>query len=194
MTDGLTVRLSRHDATEAAAMRDTLVAVYVESYGAARDLTDPFFTPQAFSDRLDLHLSRPGFTLTLARAGEEAVGYVYGYPLPPQTRWFHGITPELPGPLRRALAAGEILAINEIMVRPRCQRRGIAAACHAAYLANRPHRYATLLVAPDNTPAYTAYRSWGYRKIGVITPHPDHRFDSLALPLADRSDQPSATP
>jgi ribosomal protein S18 acetylase RimI-like enzyme len=180
------VRLSRHDATSAATMRDELIAVYQDAYGAAFDLSDPFLTPRAFGERLDGHLARAGFLLVLATVEDQPVGYVYGYPLPPETRWFETMTPPLVPAHANALAAGQFLAINEIMVRPGYQRRGIAAAAHAEYLAGRTQRHVTLLVLATNTPAYTAYRSWGYRKLGVLVPDPNHQFDCLIHDLPPR--------
>lgn len=177
------VRLSRHDATSAAAIREDLIAVYRDAYGAAFDLTDPFLTPRAFSDRLDGHLSRAGYLLVLATVAARPVGYVYGYPLPAESRWFEAMTPALAPTHSNALAAGEFLAINEIMVRPAFQRRGIAAAAHAEYVAERTQRHVTLLVAPANDPAYSAYRSWGYRKLGELAPVPSHPFDCLIRDL-----------
>jgi hypothetical protein len=43
----------------------------------------------------------------------------------------------------------------------------------AALLAGRTEERATLLVRPENTPALTAYQSWGFTTIGQLQPFAD---------------------
>ncbi len=176
--------LTRHDADGAQAMRPTLLDIYQEAYGAVTDLSDPFFTLAEFERRLDAHLSRPGFRLILAAVEDKPVGYFYGFP------WAGGGSTLLDSTVepvadeyRRAGTQGRVLGICEIMTRPAFQRRGIAAAMHEAYLADREQDYVSLLVEPHNTPAYHAYLSWGYRQIGVYVPDPSHPYDVMIRPV-----------
>jgi ribosomal protein S18 acetylase RimI-like enzyme len=63
-------------------------------------------------------------------------------------------------------------AVNEIMVRPEWQRRGVARTVHAELLSRRPEQRATLLAQPDNAPAQAAYARWGWRKVARLKPFP----------------------
>ncbi|MEV6767339.1 GNAT family N-acetyltransferase [Nocardia sp. NPDC051030] len=48
--------------------------------------------------------------------------------------------------------------------------RGVARALHDEILNSRPEQRATLLVEPDNTRAYRAYKNWGWSKVGTLQP------------------------
>lgn len=101
--------------------------------------------------------------------------------------------PRLWDDLRRALAQHPtpaepepIYIFREFAVHPRHQRQGHGRALHDALLAPRPEPLAHLLVRPDNTPAKSAYLSWGWRAIGQKQPFPDSpTFDAMVrvLPL-----------
>lgn len=178
------IQYTQHDSRSAAAMRDVLLSVYQDSYGAAVDLSDPFFTLDAFSDRLSGHLAAPGYRLVLASINDHDVaGYCYGYPWEAGKSLFDRTAEPVDSEYREAAKAGDVLFICEIMVRPHYQRRGIAAALHANYISDRTQQFVCLLVEPRNTPAYTAYKAWGYNQIGTFIPDPSHPYDVMIRPL-----------
>ena len=71
------------------------------------------------------------------------------------------------------------------MVRREWTGQGIAHALHDELLRRRPETRATLLVEPDNTRAYRAYVSWGWKRVAQLRPGwPDAPiFDVLILDL-----------
>jgi hypothetical protein len=67
-----------------------------------------------------------------------------------------------------------------------CHNRTVryARALHDALLADRPERRATLLVDPNNTPARSAYLSWGWTQLGTLQPFADARvYDAMVRRL-----------
>ncbi len=174
--------LTRHDAASATVLRARLVEVYRDGSTPA-ELADPFLSPAAFDKRLDGHLARSGFRLVVAEVDDEIAGFLYGYRLPPNTQWFNGLTPALDAYHAHAVASGDMVTINELMVRPRRRRQGVAAALHDDYVADRAERHVTLLVEPANVAANAAYRHWGYHKLGTLAHDPHHPFDALARQL-----------
>lgn len=180
MPDGLVI--ARHGGAAARALRSSLVEVY-RAASTPEELADPFLCVEAFTERLTRHLANAGYLLVTATSGDRLVGFLYGYTLGVDSRWFVGMQPPISPECERPLRAGKVLAICEINTVPECRRRGVATACHAEYLISRPEQYATLLVSPDNGPAYAAYAAWGYHKVGVLAPDPAHPYDAMVKPL-----------
>lgn len=180
------LRLTAHDAAGARALRDELIAAYAEVY--ADTLSDPFYSVDRFADRFAAHSSRPGYALVTAHLDEELIGYAYGVPLSADTAWWQGLLTPVPAELTRETGR-RTFALNEIMVREPWRRRGIARRLHDALLERRPEPRATLLVDPVNTPAKTAYTSWGWRRIGGLRPFPDAPvYDAMLLDRAERAE------
>ncbi|AXB45852.1 GNAT family N-acetyltransferase [Amycolatopsis albispora] len=162
------------------AQREALLAVYQEVY--ADQLDDPFFAPDRFWERLESYAKWPGFSLVTLHHGG-LVGYSLGYRLPPRSAWWRGflgdVEPEL------LVEDGErTFAVTQLMVRPVFRRRGHACELHDALLSDRPEQRATLLVKPTNTPARTAYLSWGWEVFGQVRPFEDAPvYDALLRQL-----------
>jgi ribosomal protein S18 acetylase RimI-like enzyme len=135
-------------------------------------LGDPFYSPDRFRDRLAGYTRSPGFELVVARLNDDPVGQIFGYSLPPDAGWWRGLTTPVPGGFTDEDGT-RTFAVNEIMVHPGHRRRGVARALHDALLSARPERRATLLVAPDNAAAWSAYESWGWYEVGRLHPFPD---------------------
>ncbi|MPZ82137.1 MAG: GNAT family N-acetyltransferase [Actinophytocola sp.] len=75
-------------------------------------------------------------------------------------------------------------ALNELMVVPLWQGRGVAHSLHDELLGGRSEARATLLVRENNSSAQNAYARWGWQKIGELRPYPDSpHFDAMVLPL-----------
>ena len=176
------LRLDRVDAAGARRIStDVIVPVYEASH--ADGLDDPFHSTRRFLERLDAYTQRDGFELVVAYAAGEPVGLAFGYALPETTRWWHGLLTPVPDGFTDE-DGRRTFAVNEIMVRPEWQRRGVARSVHAELLSRRPEQRATLLAAPDNAPAQAAYARWGWRKVAELKPFPDAPvYDALILPL-----------
>jgi GNAT superfamily N-acetyltransferase len=70
------------------------------------------------------------------------------------------------------------------MVRPAWRRQGIARRLHDEPLSGRSEVLGTILVDPKNTPARSAYYSWGWEKPGDIRPFDNSPvFESLTKQL-----------
>jgi GNAT superfamily N-acetyltransferase len=163
--------MRHYDAAEAVVMKEDLVRIYSEIY--ADKLLDPFFTVERFRERFDAHSSAPDFKLVMASRDEDTLGYIYGFRLSPDSRWFRGVRDSLPRELTLALADCDVFAVCEVMVRQEWQRRGIATALHQELWNSRRERVFTLLIEEGNKPSEAAHASWGYRPVGSMQPFPD---------------------
>ena len=175
------------DTLGARAIQDQLFALYAQVY--AEQLSDPFYSVGRFAERFAGHSERPGFRLITGEVDGELVGYTYGGPLPGRTKWWQGLRGEI-APDLLTEDGRRTFALNEIMVKEAWRRRGIARSLHDVLLADRPEQRATLLVDPGNTPARTAYFSWGWELLGHLQPFPDAPvYDALVveLPLSYRA-------
>ena len=180
------VRFQHHDAASA---NEALDGVIVPLYQASHQdlLSDPFFSAERFAERVRGYLRAPGFGLVVASIDGEPVGQAFGYALPPDARWWQGLTTPVPEGFTDETGT-RTFALNELMVVPDWQGKGIAHATHNELLSSRSEQRATLLVSEDNEPAQAAYARWGWRKIGKLQPFPDSpHFDAMiiSLPLSN---------
>ncbi|TGB08328.1 GNAT family N-acetyltransferase [Streptomyces sp. MZ04] len=97
------------------------------------------------------------------------VGMAYGYPLGPNTGWWDQLTTPVPAELRRE-DGQRTFGLLELAVRPPWRRQGIARRLHQAVLERVDAERVLLNVHPDSEAALSAYRSWGYRKVGEARP------------------------
>ena len=175
---GRELSLTHHDTEDARQVRHLLAAVYREVYAGD---TDPFYSVARFEERFDGHSAAPGWECVLARYQGEVIGFAYGYPLPPNARWWTALrTPVDPALIEETGA--RTFAFCEGMALPAWRKSGAAKLVHDTLLAARPEERATLLVHPGRPRLRAHYESWGYRKIGEIHPFPDASvYDSLVL-------------
>lgn len=187
MFDGVTFR--RYDAAGAKTVRDLVADIHRDAYGE-RVTADAFASDGAFMRRFDAYTARHGFDLIMAvDAAGDVVGQAWGWPLPADTAWWHGlIKPPEPGFTDEN--GRRTFALSEIMVRQAFTGRGIAHALHDELLGRRTEQRATLLVRPTNTTAYRAYERWGWRPVAKLRPGwPDAPLmDVLILPLPQSVD------
>jgi GNAT superfamily N-acetyltransferase len=156
---------ARLDGGQAAGHAGELHALHAEVYA---DL--PFLQSDdagTFSRGFTVQTRQPGFVLAEARHGGYLVGYAAGMPLRPSTSWWRGLTAPLPGEIITE-HPGRTFALVELLVRASWRRQGIGRALHDLILAGRPEERATVTVLPAATPAQTAFRNWGWRKVGRI--------------------------
>ncbi|MFE4632989.1 GNAT family N-acetyltransferase [Streptomyces sp. NPDC056773] len=157
-----------------AALRDAdaFRLVYAEAFAeppyeeTAQDVAAAF-------DRFPAQTRRPGFRAALARTpGGEPVGMAYGWPLPPDTVWWDELTEPVPDDLRRE-DGHRTFGLMELAVRGPWRGQGIARRLHTALLDGLDGIGAErvlLNVHPEGRAASSAYRAWGYRKIGEARP------------------------
>lgn len=183
--DDARLDVRKYDATGARALTGRLIEVYAEVY--AEVIEDPFFSVERFAERLARHQSAREHTLVTGEIEGELVGYAYGVTLAADTLWWGGMRAPFPADLTRE--TGErTFALNEIMVRERWRRIGVARLLHDALLTGRTEERATLLVEQGNLPAKAAYRRWGWRHVGFLQPFADAPvYDSMVLDLPFRA-------
>ncbi len=177
------IRFQRHDAASAKPLLDALADLYEQAWARARD---PFRSRTAFLSRYADHANAPGFALVTAHEQDSLIGYIYGRPIPAESRRWKSLLEPLPADYTRE-DGRRTVGVNELHVRADRRRQGVASALHAEYVRLWPHaERVTLLVDPANTAASAVYRSWGYVKVGQSKPFPDSPvFDVLVrqLPL-----------
>ncbi|MGV9369080.1 N-acetyltransferase family protein [Micromonospora tulbaghiae] len=162
------LRLRHHTAAEAELLVDQLVDVYLDAH--ADD--GPRYTAERYEQQLAAHMLRECWELVTARVDDELVGYIYGFPLAADTRWWDGIHEPVPDGFTDE-DGHRTFAVCELLVRRSWQRRGIARALQDRLLSTRREQRATLLVRPDNAPAQRAYDSWGWQPAGRLQPARD---------------------
>jgi GNAT superfamily N-acetyltransferase len=163
------------------AVADLYEDVYVDQL-----LSDPFYSPERFAERLKSYMKGPEFRLITATDEGLPVGFLYGYMLPEGSRWWDGVQPRLDEEFRRE-DSNRTFALNDMVVRQGWRRRGVASAMHGEMLRVFPGRRFTLLVVPGNLPARLCYQSWGYRLVGVQQPFSDSPvYDTMLFPTETR--------
>lgn len=174
------LQFQRCDAAGARAHRDLVEDVFRRGYSVEIAAGVAFEDPDAFMARFDAYTSgdtAAGFDLIIATLDGKAVGQTWGWPLGPTARWWEGLQLDNAAADHDTFVAENgrrTFALSEIMVDTAYARRGIGRALHNELLANRTEPRGTLLVDPNNSGPYAAYRSWGWRKVGSLTPHRPH--------------------
>ncbi|GAB3063398.1 hypothetical protein GCM10027186_13880 [Micromonospora schwarzwaldensis] len=177
------LRLRHHTAIQAERMLGHLVDVYLDAH--ADD--GPRYTAERYEQQLAAHMPRQGWTVVTASIGDGLVGYIYGFPLDADTRWWEGIEGPVPDGFTEENGR-RTFGVAELLVRRAWQRRGIARALHDELLSDRREERATLLVRPDNAAAQHAYDSWGWQMAGRLRPT---RHDAPLFDVRTKSIVPS---
>lgn len=164
------VLISRHVPPDAGASDDELIRLYTEVYGT----TNPFHSEEQYQRRLQGdpagprgYRNTPGFELVTARVSDELVGFLYGFPLPPDNEWWKGVTRD-----GQPVTGHADYALIDLVVAQGWQRRGVASALHDAWSGAQQQVSATLAVETDNHSAKIAYARWGYRHMGTVQDDP----------------------
>jgi GNAT superfamily N-acetyltransferase len=173
----------RLDGGEAAARADEFAGLHSEVYA------DPPYRQAddagVYPGRFRVCRRQPGFVLAEARHGGYLVGYAAGVPLRPSTSWWRDLTTPLPAEVT-AEHPGRTFALTDLLVRASWRRQGIGRDLHDLILGGRPEERATLTVLPAAGPAQSAFRAWGWRKVGRTRPEPGGAVSDvlvIALPL-----------
>jgi GNAT superfamily N-acetyltransferase len=186
MDDQDEVTFQRFTAAQAHDIRNVVESVYTDAYTQAIASGDPFDSVEQFMRRFAAYTgSDRGFEMVVAYdSAGTAIGQTWGWPLGPNDRWWGGLEEE-PEPGFTEETGTRTFALSEIMVRQVWTGRGIAHGLHDELLRTRPEKRATLLVEEDNKPAYRAYVSWGWQKVGRLRPAWEDAptYDVLVRPL-----------
>jgi GNAT superfamily N-acetyltransferase len=161
--------IAHHSANVVPTMRDDLVDVHVDA--RAELLSQSFYTPEQFGERLDAYAADPTFSMVTGHIDGLLVGYAFGGTLSAATRWWSGLRDAADPDVPRETGS-RTFALREILVRKAHQQRGYAHQLHDTLLADRPEERATLLVRQDN-PARLLYLRWGWRAVGTMKPFAD---------------------
>jgi GNAT superfamily N-acetyltransferase len=187
------IELISYDATVARGLLNKTSEVHQEIYSEPFFDGNPFFSQSAFQDRFLMALEQPGFAMTFARLGAFDIGCVYGYTLTAKLRWWDRVRWVEPAPpISQDLAedGARTLVIPEIMVRSPHRRKGVARLLHDDLLSRRNEGRAGLRVLPNNVPARTAYRKWGWSLVGRVRPVPEAPVYECMVKLLRPSDDP----
>ncbi|MDK0517496.1 GNAT family N-acetyltransferase [Streptomyces sp. ML-6] len=166
MTTGIEIRhyTTRHTPR----LRPLLLDIYAEVY-AKEAQSDPFCALDRFAEGLDSWMTRPGWTCTVAYDHDQPVGYAYGAPLPPASRWWSGLLTDTPADTITETGT-RTYALSELMVRAPWRKTGTARRLHDALLIPRPEQRATLLVLQEHPKVRALYESWGWQTLGGLRP------------------------
>lgn len=181
----MTVEIRHYDAEQLPEIRQALLDIHVEVRHGDFGLTGPFYDVERFDERLSSYASRPGWAAAVGYEDGVPVGFAFGVPLGPDTRWWSAMTTPLPDGYAREDGIRTV-ALNEIVVRKHWRGRGVAWQIHEAWLCQRNEERVTLLVNPaaGDGAVLAVYEAWGYRKIGDQQPFPDSPvFASMTRPV-----------
>lgn len=157
--------------------------VYAEVFAEAPYGETPESVAATFR-RFRSQVRKPTFRAALARTADgEPVGIAYGYPLSAATGWWDRLVSAVPDDLRRE-DGQRTFGMMEFAVRAPWRRLGVGRRLHEALVAEGNEERVLLNALPDAGAAQTAYRSWGYRKVGEARPWEGAALhDVMVLPL-----------
>lgn len=179
------IDLTHYSAETLPEVRQTILDIHAEVRHRDFGLTGPFHTVDRFDERLTAYASRPGWSAVVGHEGDVPVGFAFGMPLGPDTRWWRSMTTPVP-PGSTDETGSRTAALNEIVVRKQWRGRGVARQIHQAWLDRRTEERVTLLVDPaaGEGAVQAVYEAWGYTKFGEQQPFPDSPvFASMIRPL-----------
>ncbi|PBC83501.1 MULTISPECIES: GNAT family N-acetyltransferase [unclassified Streptomyces] len=169
MTRQETIGVELLDGPAAARSEPAFRLVYAEVFAGEPYEETPESIAAAFR-RFRSQVRKSTFRSALARTTDgEPVGIAYGYPLSPTTGWWdHLITP-VPADFRRE-DGQRTFGLMEFAVRASWRRLGVGRRLHEVILGGGDEERVLLNALPDAEAAQSAYRSWGYRKVGEARP------------------------
>ncbi|MFJ8620088.1 GNAT family N-acetyltransferase [Streptomyces clavifer] len=111
----------------------------------------------------------PGWSCVVGCDDDQPVGYAYGAPLPPGSRWWRGLLTDVLADVT-AETGTRTYALFELMVREPWRKTGVARQLHSALLATCREERAALLVDQDHPKVHALYQSRGWTTLGDLRP------------------------
>ncbi|TQS41822.1 GNAT family N-acetyltransferase [Cryptosporangium phraense] len=173
------IDVHRHDASAVPTLIDQLCDVYADAYGV-----EPGEKVDGFRRRMERASTDPGFELFTVEANGALVGFAFGYPLRPDTKWWDGLVPE-PVVGFADEDGTRTVVLSEIEIRRAVQQQGIGRRLHDAFLAARPEPRATLATGADS-PSQEVYPRWGWTRAGTVPGGPNDYFAGYVLFVKER--------
>lgn len=143
--------------------------IYAEVFAEEPYAETPESVEAAFH-RFRSQVRKPTFRSAIARTADGVpVGIAYGYPLSATTGWWDRLAIPAPADLRRE-DGHRTFGLMEFAVRKRWRRLGVGRRLHEALLAGGDEERVLLNALPEAEAAQSAYRSWGYHRVGEAHP------------------------
>lgn len=175
-------RLRRHQGSIVDHISDNQVAIELRSQQESRNLATavgnlyrdvfslpPFLgTEDEFRDQRSYYeeiLLRRGFQLVTAKYADQYIGFIYGYLLPRDTKWWNGLSEELSDVFIEETGSRTFVIID-FGVLPAYRGKGVGKALHHCILSASGARRATLTVQAKAADTRSIYEHWGWRRIG----------------------------
>ena len=137
-----------------------------------------------FSARLNSDVHEPSFLMITAWCDDYLAGYLYGFAIDRESSLWATVFLS-PEPEQHVQDwTYPVAFVSELLVAAKYRHQGIARALHDRFLTARSEPKAVLLAHPDATDAQTAYRHWGWHRVGTGRPFPSAPiYDTLAKDL-----------
>ncbi|MDO0917443.1 GNAT family N-acetyltransferase [Streptomyces sp. DT2A-34] len=169
MTQQGTIAIERMDGSAAVQAENAFKLIYAEAF-AEPPYNETEDDVAAAFHRFPVQARNPTFRAALARTEDgEPIGMACGYLLGPDTVWWDELTEPVPDDMRRE-DGHRTFGLMELAVRGPWRGQGVARRLHKTLLDAVGAERVLLNVHPASKAASTAYRVWGYRKIGEARP------------------------
>jgi ribosomal protein S18 acetylase RimI-like enzyme len=187
--DGTVIK--EYQPAEVASIAGELRVLYADVYAEP-----PYYETESdvinFEARLAQQVQEPSCLLIAAWYESRLAGYIYGFAINRDSPLWATVFLS-PDPDQHVQEwTHPVVFVSELLVAARYRHRGIARALHDRFLAARGEPKAVLLAHPDATAAQSAYRRWGWYRVGAGRPFPDTTlYDTLVkdLPAAGTVEQ-----
>ena len=120
---------------------------------------------QHHRDLLTGLMKEPTFGIVIVEAGDQLVGFEYGYQLRPDTQWWQNFLEPVPDDVTRE-SPGRTFALIDLAVDERWRGQGLGRKLTETLLASRIEQRATLSVQPTATDTQAFYVHLGWHKVG----------------------------
>lgn len=148
-----------------------------------------------FEARLTSDLHEPSFLMISAWCEDSLAGYIYGFSIDRNSSlWATVFLSPDPGQQVQEWTY-PVVFVSELLVAAKYRRQGTARALHDRFLTMRGEPKAVLLAHPDAVAAQSAYRHWGWCRIGAGRPFPSTPiYDTLVKDLPSLTGNDSDLP
>jgi GNAT superfamily N-acetyltransferase len=185
MPTSSSVTVRHHTGDQALNVFDQVFAAYRDVFAEPpHSQTEEDFKNYQF--RFRRLIARPSFAMATAWAEGKLIGFAYGTPLGPGTKWWDNLLTALPAAYT-AESGERTFAVIDFGVRNPWRGQGVGRRLHDELLGGRSEERATLAIIPAATATRAIYEHWGWRKVvrlKEMDPTAPHGiFDIMVLPL-----------